>query len=565
MLNIGTVIDDKYEVLTFLGEGGMSRVYLARDKRLNKQWAVKEIKQTGDKKKDEVTARSFVTEANTMKRIDHPMLPRIVDIVNHGGSILVVMDFIEGQSLSAILREFGAQSQGDVVEWGLELCDALYYLHTLTPPIIYRDMKPANIMLRSDGTLRIVDFGTAREYRDFDPTEIAGDTTVLGTRGYAAPEQFGGVGQTDARTDIYCLGATLYHLITGLSPADPPYHMVPIRQINPSLSPGLEAIIAKCTQADPAMRYQNCAELFHALQNYERIDDTHFKRQRRKLGAFLAAASLSAVCLLSGTGVWIGNVVIVNQRIDAFMQTADLVTDPATIEKQYLDAIDLKPSYLPAYRNLVDFYKSDGVFTAAEGANLEKVVTSHIKNILTDSLESASLSYEIGQLYLFYYSYDNSGSASDVMRATQARNWFSHAKDIKGFEFHDDAQLYFKICDDLFSVYDLEKQHSLIEGDYLRIFSDLEEVQGLAVSQNNTMQLWVAEITLNILNKSKYSFENAGISKAQQFELFKEVKDLLTNAQPETDEHKNLKENALGISDSLQEYFDVNINETSGK
>lgn len=105
-------------------------------------------------------------------------------------------------------------------------------------------MKPSNVMLKPDGNVMLIDFGTAREFKS---TSVA-DTTCLGTQGYAAPEQFGGHGQTDARTDIYCLGATMYHLITGHNPALPPYEMYPIRQWNPMLSSGLEEIILKCTQ-----------------------------------------------------------------------------------------------------------------------------------------------------------------------------------------------------------------------------------------------------------------------------------------------------------------------------
>ena len=112
-------------------------------------------------------------------------------------------------------------------------------------------------MLKPDGNVMLIDFGTAREFKS---TSVA-DTTCLGTQGYAAPEQFGGHGQTDARTDIYCLGATMYHLVTGHNPATPPYEMYPIRQWNPMLSSGLEEIILECTQRNPEDRYQSCAEL----------------------------------------------------------------------------------------------------------------------------------------------------------------------------------------------------------------------------------------------------------------------------------------------------------------
>lgn len=151
---IGTVIDGKYEILKQIGKGGMSIVYLAMDKHLNKQWAVKEIKKTANGKNEEVVVNSLITEANLMKKLDHPALPRIVDIIDNGQTIYVVMDYIEGESLDKVLDEFGAQPEDEVINWAIQICDALSYLHNQRPPIIYRDMKPANVMLKPDGNVK---------------------------------------------------------------------------------------------------------------------------------------------------------------------------------------------------------------------------------------------------------------------------------------------------------------------------------------------------------------------------------------------------------------------------
>lgn len=124
-------------------------------------------------------------------------------------------------------------------------------------------------MLRPDGTITLIDFGIAREYKEY----ATHDTRALGTQGYAAPEQFGGQGQTDARTDIYGLGTTLYHLVTGYNPSEPPYEIFPIRHWNPSLSQGLEKIIWKCIQRNPKDRYQSCAEILYALEHYQDLDN----------------------------------------------------------------------------------------------------------------------------------------------------------------------------------------------------------------------------------------------------------------------------------------------------
>ena len=153
-----------------------------------------------------------------------------------------------------------------MIRWGKQLCDVLGYLHRQQPPIIYRDMKPSNVMLQPDGNVMLIDFGTAREYK----TGNQEDTINIGTVGYAAPEQYGGMGQSDARTDIFCLGVTLYQLVTGQNPCEPPYLLSPIRYWNEALSPELEDIIMKCTQPDAEDRYQSCEELLADLSFEER-------------------------------------------------------------------------------------------------------------------------------------------------------------------------------------------------------------------------------------------------------------------------------------------------------
>ena len=288
MLKIGSIIDGKYKILNKVGQGGMSVVYLAMNEKANKQWAIKEVRKDGVKD-FELIKQGLIVETDMLKKLSHPSLPSIVDVIEDDNTFLIVMDYIQGNPLSKTLEEYGAQSQENVVEWAKQLCDVLGYLHSRKPPIIYRDMKPANVMLKPDGSITLIDFGTAREYK----SKNIADTTCLGTIGYAAPEQFGGMGQTDARTDIYCLGATLYHLVTGMNPCEPPYEIKPIRQINPALSNGLEKIIMKCTQRDPDARYQSCAELMYDLEHFDEMDNTYRRKMKFRLGIFITSVILT--------------------------------------------------------------------------------------------------------------------------------------------------------------------------------------------------------------------------------------------------------------------------------
>ncbi|MDE6626936.1 MAG: serine/threonine-protein kinase [Lachnospiraceae bacterium] len=307
MTREGTILDGKYELLKQIGQGGMSVVYLAMDVRLNKQWAVKEIKK-GNKQDTEILLRSLKTEAEVLKKVDHPVLPRIVDIIHCDNTIFVVMDYIEGRTLEEVLKSEGAQPQRQVIDWAKDLCSALNYLHSMDPPVIYRDMKPSNIMLKPDGRVKLIDFGTAKVM----DRESTADTVALGTRGYAAPEQFGdvqgrGIHKTDARTDIYSLGISLYYVLTGNPPGEPPYAVKSIREWNPMLSGGLDKIIKKCTMPAPEDRYQNCMELMYALDHYEELDDAFRRSCFKKMKSFLLFAGLTVISAVTALGGYIGS------------------------------------------------------------------------------------------------------------------------------------------------------------------------------------------------------------------------------------------------------------------
>ncbi|WP_102399803.1 serine/threonine-protein kinase [Haloimpatiens massiliensis] len=283
----GKIIDGRYKLIEILGKGGMSVVYKAVSINFEKNWAVKEI--TLNKNAD----IDFLAEPNILKNLDHPALPRIVDIINEEEKIYIVLDYIDGTSLNILLNQCISFPEEKVISWAKELCDVLKYLHNQKPnPIIYRDMKPGNIMLNKEGKIKLIDFGIAREYKK----DTASDTVIIGTRGYAAPEQYGNH-QTDNRTDIYSLGVTLYHLLTGQGPNDPPYELVPVRTINPKYSEGIEHIISKCIQQDPINRYQNIEELIYDLNNIEKLSYSYKIKKRRSKGKYFIAALCIGVAI----------------------------------------------------------------------------------------------------------------------------------------------------------------------------------------------------------------------------------------------------------------------------
>lgn len=410
MLAIGSVIDGKYKILNKIGQGGMSIVYLAMNERANKQWAIKEIRKDAMANSD-VTLQSLRNEIEMLKNLSHPNLPSIVDIIDYEDSLLIVMDYVEGNTLKKAVDEFGPQPQEYVIEWAKQLCNVLGYLHSQNPPIIYRDLKPGNIMLKPDGTIVLIDFGTARQYKH----ENTEDTTCLGTRGYAAPEQFGGRGQTDARTDIYCLGTTMYHLVTGKNPSEPPYEIYPIRHWNSGYSQGLEQIILKCTQLDPSRRYQNCAKVLYDLEHYYELDNSYRNKEKAKMAAFCTVAFIAVA---SGIGaLWAHNhsSKFQEESYDEMLEKSNTYETTDEMKMSYKDTVSVDPSRADAYVDLIEkIYLADDVFSEDEALELRELLIttkgkSTYEELLAQNPEAYSLfAYRLGLAY--FYSYEGEGN-----------------------------------------------------------------------------------------------------------------------------------------------------------
>lgn len=247
-LKPGSLLRDRYEIVEIIGEGGMGCIYKAIDRRLEGRFtAIKEIQPDPDHRPEDraLDRRQFQREASTLARLDHPNLPKVSDFFSEGERDYLVMDFVPGhdlgQAIDQALRrgEFIPESQ--VLAWAEQLIDALRYLHTQDPPVLHRDVKPANIKLTPDGVIKLVDFGLVQVLA---PDENRTITVVQGrgTALYTPLEQYGGdMGSTDARTDLYALGATLYHLLTSTPPPEAkqrflnPRSLRDPRDINPAI------------------------------------------------------------------------------------------------------------------------------------------------------------------------------------------------------------------------------------------------------------------------------------------------------------------------------------------
>jgi len=535
------VIDGKYEILKEIGSGGMSRVYLAMDKRLNKQWAVKEV----DKqfvKNGEIAYQSLLVEANLMKKLDHPYLPRIVDIIERDEVLYIIMDYIEGEHLGAILDEYGAQPQDSVIFWAKQLCEVLDYLHTRKPAIIYRDMKPANIMLRPDGNIKLIDFGVAREYKE----QNLSDTISLGTRGYSSPEQNSGHGQTDPRTDVYCLGATLYHLVTGQNPSEPPYELYPIRYWNPSLSGGLEKIILTCTQLNPDDRYQSCAELLYALNHYEEFDDVYRQKQKARLRAFIITVSLAVFFVLVGIFGQVMKTTTNNSNYEQLISQAQKSTQAVDAENLYSQAIAIKPAEITAYSGLLNAYKDDAAFTIKEEEQFKQIMNAHSNALQKNDLYS-SFSFEVGKLYWYYYDYGKSATSDNqITRMKSSTQWFEDA-----LSFGSDSDDYYIMAKTYAEIGNFNKDITLNineasdKGQYSLYWNNIKKIISIIdknPDEGEIVKLELYKLTLYSIESYARKFKLDGIKKSEIETMFESVKNSTENTETTADKTQQIKE-----------------------
>ena len=541
MLEIGSLVDGKYKILSEIGHGGMSVVYMAINEKANKTWAVKEVRKDG--KMDFNTVRQgLMAEIETLKKLKHPNLPSIVDVIEDEDSFIIVMDYIEGRSLDKIIEENGAQPESFVVEWAKQLCDVFGYLHSRTPAIIYRDMKPANVMLKPDGNIMVIDFGTAKNY-EID----LGETTGIGTIGYAAPEQYigSGLGRTDARTDIYCLGITMYHLLTNIDPCKNLVSDKSIRAVNPALSHGLDAIIQKCTQYQPSDRYQSCAELMYDLENYEILEPLYKKKQKRKLGTFFITILLSIVMAIAGFVLNISAAQMATDTYETKLFDASKTTDYDTKVAIYQECIAIpnKAGEKEAYLGLIQTFKeNDSIFSVDEGKLLEKLIKNN-KTALQENPENyTEICFETGKLYWYYYDY---ADGSQIAKAKSSIEWFQDVIDNApyGYENTGMDRVYTNI-----GMFYRDITTNITEandkGKYKPLFENLTELMNSVATDENEseiVRLELIELTRGAIQQYATKFKIDGITEAQLTELYNSVANTVSSIETTADKTDELK------------------------
>lgn len=565
----------KYRILSVIGQGGMSTVYLAVHERLKQKWAVKEISMEYCENY-EMISRKLIVEADILKRLDHPGLPKIVDIIEKKDAIWMVMEFIEGKTLKEILNERGRIEEKEILIWGKQLCEVLSYLHSKKPSIIYRDLKPENIILKKTGRLVLIDFGTAREYCY---KNTACDAMYLGTKGYAAPEQYGGMGQTDARTDIYCLGVTLYSLLTGYNPEKPPYKIYPEKYWGEHISLEMKSLLLKCIQSEPEKRYQNCRELAYALSQIDYKKQKEKENERRKIIKFLIFMMVGQLSLMFCIGCKKVSFCYKEEAVVRYINAAEKSEDKKEASQYYKLALELIPEEKLIYQSMVKYFIRLNHFQIEDAVILLDLINSVCEEGAVievfqkhNALGYAEFSYALGLGYFY--------DMGNITGKGASEKWFCEAIDTMtsqdeneafGKQKRKRAGLYAKIANyyNTFLLNGTDQSGERGTGDFMDFYKTLHSLNQFEVTQKSTKSDLAAaylisrEITIEIMNYAEQFLKDSSINKKM---LNKELEKIEERTKYFIKEKKQMEElyqfmneakQKIEIADSFKDKEDV--------
>ncbi|MBE6066515.1 MAG: serine/threonine protein kinase [Clostridium lundense] len=370
LLEQGSVLDRKYEVIGIIGQGGMGSVYLCKNINLDTLWAIKEVPK-------EVKGNvNFLAEPNILKKLKHPGIPRIIDIFYENDNLYMVEDYIEGENLKEYVKRKGTLNTEEMCNIASEMGEIVEYLHSFDPPIIHRDLKPSNIMITPEGEVVLIDFGISRVYKPGQES----DTVYIGSRGYAAPEQFYGTGQSSIQTDIYALGAVIYFMLTGKAPStalEPLYD----ENYDENVNIDIREIIKKAMKIKVEERYGSIQEMskeIHKVSETEATilrtrlfldkEDISKSTKRKSLCKSLLIFFLIITLIIIGTYSLIYSYQEAKAKTKGNLENVNNINE--SVDKN-LEMVDLEESNIPTMENNTD-EQNDNINTDEEDNDNDK-------------------------------------------------------------------------------------------------------------------------------------------------------------------------------------------------
>lgn len=526
---VDSIILNKYRIVSIIsGDGsdrkGMSNLYKSVDISLGSYWAIKEIikREDGSVSREQV---AILKEARILKKLQHHNIPRIVTIENLPDRIIIVMDWVDGKSLSEWIRSgFGTQPARGI-SIAKTVCSILSYLHNRPVPIIYRDMKPDNIMY-DPVTKRVVllDFGISDEVEEGKPI-----SDRLGTRGYqdavygiaiSDRERKNGVPERyyDFRTDIYSLGWTLFHLFTSI----PPYNYQQskkkknleitrdIREFNKNVSPALAEVIIKATSPNIEDRYATIEDMQLALEDISKVDSGIYGSYKKKINIVKGIGILGLALTLGSSIPYYLNS---QNKMDLYTELSSRASKSGSFD-DYVKVIEYHPSDITPYFGLLDAIKNDGVFTDEEESTLLDLVNPNITHLSKDE-RYQQLAFELGRLYWLYYKGENPELV--------ASRWF---KDASGYS--DLAAVYSSIGS--FSTEIVKAANEGTDtGKYKEQWDLLNSVKG----QSDLVNLQIASARLDLIEYYTFRLKSDGLSKETLISSIDSIKSMVESKQSE--------------------------------
>ena len=506
-MKVDDIILNKYRIVRIVsGDGtnkrGMSNLYKAQDRDLGIHWAIKEIIKNSDGTVS-IQQSALIREAQIMRKLQHPSIPRIVSIEQLPDRILIVMDWVDGKSVGDWLRTSGAMTPARGVSIIKSVCGVLSYLHNRPTPIFYRDMKPENIMY-DPNTKRVMllDFGISVEV---DPNKPIKDR--LGTKGYfdkysLAPsrrELASGVKERyfDLRSDVYSLGWTMFHIFTGVHPHN---YIKPkkdknqeitrdVREFAKNVPKSLADVIIKATEEEPRDRYQSIEELQIALEELDKVDRGLNKKLKRKINTVIGIGFTGMLLSVGSIAPYMAYEQGLKNEYNVLVSNASKSGD----FDDFVKVIEYSSKDITPYFGLIDAIKKDGVFSPGEEKTFLDLVNPNLVSLEKDS-RYKEFAFEVGRLYWLYYNKENSEET--------ASRWF---KDAKGYS---------KLADVYASVgsFPTEVIKAANEGTDSGMYKKQWDLLNSVTGQSELVELQIVKARLYLLSTYPYRLKADGVS-----------------------------------------------------
>ena len=560
MLNKGFVLGNRYKIVNIVGKGGTSVVYRALDMRANDaQRAVKEVMKTNGTDAYNARQESLLIKEFYEKDVKNSFFPNIIEIIdNDPDALYIVQDYIDGVSMEKLL-EYDPIRPKTMLHYAKDICSVMSFIHKCG--LIHSDMKPDNIMVMRNyedfenakhsekyGKLKFIDFGSVIERRE---------GTFAYTPAYAAPEQFRKE-ELDEKTDIFNIGATYYHMLTGKKPMNVSVNGKLVSSaerfvFDKNMNTAMVRIIRKCVNDDRAKRYRSCDELYADLDKAE----NHTYVKVTGIIAGLAAVSL-AFSAFAG-------VMAKKGRNDDFNKLVEKAENANTYELRaaaFEDVIDADGSYSDAYLKLIELYKNDHVFDEKEVGQILRLINENV-NELKKGPRYEEVAYELGILYWYYYFYGGaSSSESNTAGKIAAVKWFREAQTAefrrRDPDRYDIAHVYCTIGD--FYSQTQKKENELLKKNYSQeLWEGMKELSELVETANAGSDIIILETyktVINLENTNMNEFSRSGISLAEQKSLMEKIIRKTEKINAEGDSAREAKEYILRSYDSIIEMID---------